>query len=133
MPLCQLPHLHGESSQQTLCSPVVVRLDHDFALGQYFLTLSFNFSIQGDYDTIVIDKDRFLTHQRSQMANLLGCDERNINNMTARRGSVVVNMVVEGYDEMSAADLDRATKDLAQAFSEGKISLVRRGGGNHFL
>ena len=56
-----------------------------------------------------------------QIADLLDTDSRNLKNCTLREGSVIVSMNVEGYEELEAAELEKATEDLQQMISEGKV------------
>ena len=56
-----------------------------------------------------------------QIADLLDTDSRNLKNCTLREGSVIVGMTVEGYEELEAAELEKATEDLQQMISEGQV------------
>ena len=62
-----------------------------------------------------------------QIADLLDTDSRNLKNCTLREGSVIVSMNVEGYEELEAAELEKATEDLQQMISEGKVGCARLG------
>ena len=59
-----------------------------------------------------------------QIADLLDTDSRNLKNCSVREGSVIVSMNVEGYDELEAAELEKATEDLQQMISEGQVGFV---------
>ena len=56
-----------------------------------------------------------------QIADLLDTDSRNLKNCTLREGSVIVGLTVEGYEELEAAELEKATDDLQQMISEGQV------------
>ena len=64
-----------------------------------------------------------------QIAEYLDTDSRNLKNCSLREGSVIVSMNVEGYDELEAAELEKATDDLEQMIAEGKVGLLRGGAG----
>ena len=56
-----------------------------------------------------------------QIAQLLDTDSRNLRNCSVREGSVIVAMGVEGYDELEAAELEKATQDLQQMIADGQV------------
>ena len=60
-----------------------------------------------------------------QIAQLLDTDSRNLRNCSLREGSVIVAMGVEGYDELEAAELEKATQDLQQMIADGQVGEIR--------
>ena len=60
-----------------------------------------------------------------QIAQLLDTDSRNLRNCSVREGSVIVAMGVEGYDEVEAAELEKATQDLQQMIADGQVGEIR--------
>ena len=67
---------------------------------------------------------RILIQDCFQIAEYLDTDTRNLKNCSLREGSVIVSMNVEGYDELEAAELEKATDDLEQMIAEGKVGLM---------
>ena len=61
-----------------------------------------------------------------QIAQLLDTDSRNLKNCSVREGSVIVAMGVEGYDEVEAAELEKATQDLQQMIADGQVGEIRK-------
>ena len=76
-------------------------------------------------------KDVWFKHSTSavlchfQIADYLDTDSRNLKNCSVREGSVIVSMNVEGYDELEAAELEKATEDLQQMISEGQVGRIK--------